>query len=115
MVENPSRMLNITIFGAGYVGMSLAALLSKKNKINIIDVDKSKVKKINENKPTINDPLIEKYLISAKYQVHASLPNADEYSKSDLFIIATPTDYSETKNSFDTLPIGHIAKVSGDE
>jgi UDPglucose 6-dehydrogenase len=102
MVENHSKMLNISIFGAGYVGMSLAALLSQKHKINIFDIDESKVKKINKNQSTINDSLIEKYLIAAKHQVHASLPKSEEYKKSDLFIIATPTDYSEIKNSFDT-------------
>lgn len=94
-------MQNITIVGAGYVGMSLSVLLARQNKITILDIDKDRINKINQNIPTIQDDGIEEYYKKHNIKVKATLQKEEAYSKADFIIICTPTDYDLSTHSFD--------------
>jgi UDPglucose 6-dehydrogenase len=109
MSEKVSPISEIVIFGAGYVGMSLAVLLAQYFKVQIIDVDNAKVKKINKNQCPIKDDLMQQYLNSHDLNLSASIPSAAIYRDADLFIIATPTNYDPATNSFDTSSITAVA------
>ena len=82
--------------------MSLAVLLSQKHNINIIDIDEEKVEKINLGISPIKDELISEYLAKKNLKLHASTPNASILEISSIIIIATPTDFDEKTNKFDT-------------
>ena len=112
MAELLNKSLNITIFGAGYVGISLALLLSKSNVVNIIDIDEKKVIKINSEDYLIKDPLLEKYSQSNSLNIKASLPDSSKYLESDLFIVATPTDYSKAADYFDTSSVENVINIT---
>tara|TARA_Y100000591_G_scaffold223287_1_gene194570 strand:+ start:7220 stop:8395 length:1176 start_codon:yes stop_codon:yes gene_type:complete len=92
---------NITIVGGGYVGISLAALLGQKHSVTIIDTDHTKVKKINSNQSTIEDSLISDFLENGKTSIHASSDLSSSFKKTDLYILALPTNYNEKTNNFD--------------
>ena len=93
----------ITIIGSGYVGMSLSVLLAKgNNHVKILEIDKDKVKKINDGLSTVRDELIEKHISKNKLNVSATLDPKEALTDADYFIIATPTNYNEKTNKFDT-------------
>lgn len=91
-----------TVVGLGYVGMSLATLLSTKYKVNAIDIHQERADKINNGIPPIKDEYIEKYFKEKDLNLKASLEYEEAYKESDYVIIATPTDYNEETNLFDT-------------
>ena len=82
----------ITIVGSGYVGMSLAVLLSKKNEVVILDLDNERINKVNNKKSTISDPDIEHSLSRDKLNLSATLNKESAYKDSDFIIVATPTN-----------------------
>ena len=98
-------MQNITIVGAGYVGMSLSILLARQNEITILDIDEDRVNKINQNIPTIQDDSIEEYRNKYNIKVKATLQKEEAYSKADFIIICTPTDYDLSTHSFDVTSV----------
>ena len=103
MEEFVSKKQLITIFGSGYVGMSLSVLLGRgNNHVKILEIDKEKVKKINEGLSTVRDELIEKYISKNKLNISATLAPKEALTDADYFIIATPTNYDEKTNKFDT-------------
>lgn len=94
--------LNITIFGLGYVGMSLAALLGTRHNVSVFDTDQSKMSKVKSNKSTIEDKDIQNYLDQKISKINV-VENLNQSIKgSDFCIIATPTNFDEEKNKFDT-------------
>ena len=93
---------NIAIIGSGYVGMSLAVLLSQKHNISIIDIDKEKVEKINLGISPIKDDLISDYLKTKNLKLNASEPSSQILKIANIIILATPTDFDEKTNKFDT-------------
>ncbi len=95
------KFKNITIVGGGYVGISLAALLGQKHSVTIIDTDHTKVKKINSNQSTIEDSLISDFLENGKTSINASSDLSSSFKKTDLYILALPTNYNEKTNNFD--------------
>ena len=98
-----SKKRLITIIGSGYVGMSLSVLLSKGNNlVKILEIDKDKVKKINDGLSTVRDELIEKHLAKDKSSISATLDPKEALTDADYFIVATPTNYDEKTNKFDT-------------
>lgn len=99
-----------TVVGLGYVGMSLATLLSTKYKVNAIDIDDNKIHMVKNRKSPIKDDLIEKYFINEKLNLNASSdPIGDGcYSESNYIIIATPTDYEEETDNFNTESIEKV-------
>ena len=108
MAVSLSSSSPIVIFGAGYVGMSLGVLLSQEHHVLVIDTDPSKVTKINNKETTVKDNLIQKYLLEKRLHLSASLPDQSAYDATQIFIIATPTDYDERSNSFDTSSVQQV-------
>ncbi|MBI51962.1 MAG: UDP-glucose 6-dehydrogenase [Chloroflexi bacterium] len=93
---------NISVIGAGYVGNSIAVLLSQNYNVSIIDIDEEKVRLINSSNSPINDPLIKEFLESNKSRLIA-YPNLEPtFGKTDLYILALPTNYDPKGNYFDT-------------
>ena len=92
---------NIIVFGAGYVGFSLAVLFATNNHVTVIDIDKKKVEKINSRTPLFKDDDIEYYLKNKKLNLKASLPNIELYKNAEYIIVAVPTNYDERTKMFD--------------
>ena len=103
-------MKKITIIGAGYVGYSLALLLAKENSVTLLETNKKKVNLINKSKSPIIDGFIEKYIKSNSLKIRATSNFSKSIIDLDYLIIATPTDYDEKKNFFDTSSIENILK-----
>lgn len=101
-------MRNITVVGAGYVGLSLATLLSKKNNVIIYDLIDDKIKKINERISPIADNEIQNFFKNEKLNLIGISKIDGEYLNSDFIIIATPTNYNEITNYFDTSSIEKV-------
>lgn len=97
--------MKIAIVGAGYVGMSLAVLLSQKNSVQVIDTNLSKVNMINEMKSPIKDEYISEYLKTKQLNLFASVNYNDSLKDIDYAIICTPTNYNEKSKHFDTSSI----------
>ncbi len=100
--------MNIAVAGTGYVGLSLAVLLSQHNKVTAVDVIPEKVDMINNRKSPIQDDYIEKYLSEKQLDLTASLDGASAYRNADIVIVAAPTNYDPVKNYFDTR---HVEEV----
>ena len=99
----------ITIFGLGYVGCSLAVLLSQFNKVTAIDIDIKKVNDINNKKSPIKDNLVQNFLSKKNLMLKAS--SSMEFDDCDFFILAIPTNYDETLNYFDTSSLRELIKL----
>lgn len=94
--------MKIAIVGCGYVGLSIAVLLSKKNNVVVFDVMKNKVEMINKRLSPIKDSYIEKYFAEEKLNLIATTDYKDAFEGADYVIICTPTNYDENNNVFDT-------------
>lgn len=108
--------MKIAVAGTGYVGLSLAVLLSQHNEVTAVDVIKSKVQMLNQWKSPIQDEYIEKYLVEAKtgertLNLHATLDGASAYATADFVIIAAPTNYDPVKNFFDTSAVEAVIEL----
>ena len=99
--------MKITIVGTGYVGLSLACLLSQHNEVRALDVLKDKVDAINQGQSPIKDSEISAFLASGKCNLRATLDSDWAYEEPDYIVLATPTDYDEERNYFDTSSIEH--------
>ena len=104
--------MKITVVGTGYVGLSLSLLLSQKYKVDALDIDQNKVDLINQKKSPIKDIDFDKYLNKAKKNLKALTDKNKAYSDSDFIIVATPTDYNELNNEFDTSSVEEVIKES---
>ena len=100
--------MKIAIAGTGYVGLSIAVLLSQKNSVTAVDVVAEKVEKINRKESPIRDEYIEKYLMDKDLDLRATLDGKAAYADADYVVIATPTNYDSKKNFFDTT---HVEEV----
>ena len=94
--------MKIAVAGAGYVGLSLAVLLSQKNEVVLVDVVSEKVDKVNARISPIQDYYIEQYFKEKKLNLIATLDGASAYKDADFVVIAAPTNYDPVKNFFDT-------------
>ena len=94
--------LKIAVAGTGYVGLSMATLLSQKHEVTAVDVIPEKVEKINRRISPIQDDYIEKFFAEKPLRLKATLDGASAYSEADFVIIAAPTNYDPAKNFFDT-------------
>ena len=105
-------MLNITVAGTGYVGMSLAVLLAQHNKVTAVDVVQERVDLVNSKKSPVKDEYIEKYLAEKPLNLTATIDWQNGYKNADFVIVATPTNYDAQKHFFDTSAVEDvIAKV----
>ena len=112
-------MINrITIAGGGYVGLSLATLLSQNTEVVILDIDSNKVDMINRRIPTIEEPMIKEFFETKDLKLSATTNKEEAYKNTDLVIVATPTNYDEVTNYFDTSSIDdviiNLKKVNND-
>ena len=94
--------LKIAVAGTGYVGLSMATLLSQNHQVTAVDVISEKVEKINNRVSPIQDEYIEKYFAEKELKLSATLDGAIAYKDADFVIIAAPTNYDPVKNFFDT-------------
>ncbi len=102
--------LKITIVGSGYVGMSLAVLLAQDNDVCVLDIDQVRVNQINKGESTIADSEIEKFLIEKKLNLIATTDRKQAYAQAQFVIVATPTDYDEINNSFNTSSVDSVVE-----
>ena len=100
--------LKIAVAGTGYVGMSIATLLSQHHQVTAVDVIAEKVEKINNRISPIKDEYIEKYLAEKELNLRATLDGKEAYRDADFVVIAAPTNYDPVKNYFDT---SHVEEV----
>ena len=102
---------NIAVAGTGYVGLSIAVLLSQHNEVYAVDIVPDRVNLINNKKSPIQDKEIEDYLLTKPLNLKATLDAASAYSNADFVIIATPTNYDPRKNFFDTSAVEAVIKL----
>ena len=108
---NEMKKYNIAVAGTGYVGLSIATLLSQNHKVTAVDVISEKVEKINNKISPIQDEYIEKYLAEKELNLKATLDGASAYKHADFVIIAVPTNYDPQKNYFDTTNIEDVMNL----
>lgn len=104
-------MNNISIIGAGYVGFSLGVLLSQKNNVLLLDIDQEKVSKINKGESIISDQDINKFFRLPSTSISATSSLQEAIQNKDIYIIATPTDFDEKANTFDTSSVEKMIEV----
>ena len=100
--------LKIAVAGTGYVGLSIATLLSQHHQVTAVDVIPEKVELINQKKSPIQDEYIEKFLAEKNLNLTATLDGRKAYADADFVVIAAPTNYDPVKNYFDT---SHVEEV----
>lgn len=103
--------MNIAVAGTGYVGLSLAVLLSQHNHVTAVDIIPEKVDMVNQRKSPIQDDYIEKYLAEKDLDLTATLNAEAAYKNADFVIIATPTNYDSQKNFFDTSSVEAVIRL----
>lgn len=103
-----NKDIKIAVAGTGYVGLSIATLLSQHHQVTAVDVIPEKVDLINSRKSPIQDEYIEKYLAEKELNLTATLDGAKAYADADFVVIAAPTNYDPVKNYFDT---SHVEEV----
>ena len=106
--NNMNKDIKIAVAGTGYVGLSIATLLSQHHQVTAVDVIPEKVDLINQRKSPIQDDYIEKYLAEKDLNLTATLDGAAAYKDADFVVIAAPTNYDPVKNYFDT---SHVEEV----
>lgn len=102
------KQLTIAVAGTGYVGLSIATLLSQHHHVLAVDVMQEKVDKINRRESPISDEYIEKFFAEKQLDLQATLNSEGAYRQADFVVIATPTNYDPVKNFFDT---SHVEEV----
>ncbi len=116
MIEKGNNLLekrNVTVVGIGYVGLSMAVLLSQHNTVTAVDVVPEKVKKVNDWISPIKDEYIERFFAEHETRLlalHASTDAVQAYASADLIIIATPTNYDAKTNCFDCSAVEQVLK-----
>lgn len=104
-------MKNITVVGAGYVGMSMAVLLAQSHRVQLLDISRSKIDLINKKQSPIEDDGIVDYLTNRQLNLTATLDVAKAYKDSDYVIVATPTNYNSDNNEFDTTSVQSVIEA----
>lgn len=103
--------LKIAVAGTGYVGLSIATLLSQHHQVTAVDIIPEKVEMLNKRKSPIQDEYIEKYLAEKELNLKATLDAKEAYSDADFVVIAVPTNYDSKKNFFDTSAVEAVIKL----
>ncbi len=103
--------LKIAVAGTGYVGLSIATLLSQHHQVTAVDIIPEKVEMLNKRKSPIQDEYIEKYLAERELKLTATLDAKEAYSDADFVVIAAPTNYDSKKNFFDTSAVEAVIKL----
>ena len=103
--------MKIAVAGTGYVGLSIATLLSQHNQVIAVDIISEKVELLNKKKSPIKDEYIEKYLMQKELNLIATLDAKTAYKNADFVVIAAPTNYNSKKNFFDTSAVEAVIKL----
>ena len=103
--------MKIAVVGTGYVGLSIATLLSQHHEVMAVDIIPEKVELINQKKSPIQDKYIEKYLAEKKLDLKATLDAKSAYKDADFVVIAAPTNYDSKKNFFDTSAVEAVIRL----
>lgn len=103
--------MKIAVAGTGYVGLSIATLLSQHNKVVAVDIIKEKVDMINTRKSPIQDDYIERYFAEKELDLVATLDAEEAYRDADFVVIAAPTNYDSKKNFFDTSAVESVIEL----
>ena len=110
-VAAPAVRANVTVYGAGYVGLSIAVLLARFHHVTLVDVIPEKVDMINRRVSPIQDEYIEKYLTGENLDLTATLDGAAACKGADFVVIAAPTNYDPKKNFFDTSAVETVIET----
>ena len=105
------KEIKIAVAGTGYVGLSIATLLSQHHEVKAVDVIPEKVDMINRRKSPIQDEYIEKFLTEKDLNLMATLDGAEAYKDADFVVVATPTSYDPVKNYFDTRHVEEVIEL----
>ena len=103
--------MQITVVGAGYVGLSLATLLGQKHEVIVLDIDEEKVAKVNSRISPVQDVYLEKFFAERKLNLTATVDTAIAYKDAEYVIITTPTNYEDETNSFDTHAVDSTIEI----
>lgn len=105
------KKYTIAVAGTGYVGLSIATLLSQHHEVKAVDIIPEKVTLINDRKSPIQDEYIEKYLAEKELNLTATLDAKDAYSDADFVVIAAPTNYDSRTQHFDTSAVENVIEL----
>ena len=103
-----TNKIKVTVVGSGYVGMSLAVLLAQHNDVVVLDVDPTRVDRVNNKQSTVADPEIEAFLAGRELSLTATLDKKTAYEGSSFVVVATPTNYDSGTNRFDTSSVDSV-------
>ncbi|WP_368501475.1 nucleotide sugar dehydrogenase [Phascolarctobacterium sp.] len=103
--------LKIAVAGTGYVGLSIATLLSQHHQVTAVDIVPEKVELLNNKKSPIQDEYIKKYLAEKELRLTATLDAKEAYADADFVVVAAPTNYDSKKNFFDTSAVEAVIKL----
>ena len=107
----PAKRYKVAVAGTGYVGLSIATLLSQHNHVTAVDIIPEKVDLINKRRSPIQDEYIEKYLAEKDLDLTATLDGESAYRGADFVVIAAPTNYDSKKNYFDTSAVEAVIEL----
>ena len=107
----PAKRYKVAVAGTGYVGLSIATLLSQHNHVTAVDIVPEKVDLINKRRSPIQDEYIEKYLAEKDLDLTATLDGESAYRDADFVVIAAPTNYDSKKNYFDTSAVEAVIEL----
>ncbi len=110
-METVNKNIRIAVAGTGYVGLSIATLLSQHHQVTAVDVVPEKVDLINNRQSPIQDDYIEKYLAEKDLHLEATTNGEEAYKNADFIVIATPTNYDPVKNYFDTTHVEEVIEL----
>lgn len=110
-METVNKNIRIAVAGTGYVGLSIATLLSQHHQVTAVDVVPEKVDLINNRQSPIQDDYIEKYLAEKDLHLKATTNGEEAYKNADFIVIATPTNYDPVKNYFDTTHVEEVIEL----
>ncbi len=110
-METVNKNIRIAVAGTGYVGLSIATLLSQHHQVTAVDVVAEKVDLINNRQSPIQDDYIEKYLAEKDLHLKATTNGEEAYKNADFIVIATPTNYDPVKNYFDTTHVEEVIEL----
>ena len=110
-METVNKNIRIAVAGTGYVGLSIATLLSQHHQVTAVDVVPEKVDLINNRQSPIQDDYIEKYLAEKDLHLKATTNGEEAYKNADFIVIATPTNYDPVKNYFDTTNVEEVIEL----
>ena len=110
-IKKPTDKLTIAVAGTGYVGLSIAVLLSQRHKVYAVDILPEKVEMINKRQSPIQDEYIEKYLAEKELDLVATMDGETAYKNADIVVVAAPTNYDSTTQHFDTSAVEAVISL----